>query len=166
MANARRTNMPVEYVRTGRSRYPPSSENSPIEGASARASANVKPKNTQRKMDILPAGGFRVHSQPDVGEGRDLAVDNGLAGERRIDAGSHTQERGLACAIGPDETQPVAVDEIQRDVHERTHDDRIIMSGEAAAKPGEHRRPDRARVGRENGKGNSDVAQRDASHGT
>jgi hypothetical protein len=50
MANARRTNMPVEYVRSGISRYTPSSENSPTEGASALASANVKPKNTQRKM--------------------------------------------------------------------------------------------------------------------
>ena len=41
--------MPVEQVLTGSSRYSPSAENMPIDGASSLASANFSPRKTHRK---------------------------------------------------------------------------------------------------------------------
>src|SRR5262249_33174026 len=113
--------------------------------------------------DVLAAGGVVLESELQLEQRTDVALDLALAGGRLVDAGQDAQQRALAGAVVADDTEPLAVVDVEADAAERLDDwhrrqgpaeqlvHRQVLHREAAPVAGLERQ--------------ENVAQRDASHG-
>jgi hypothetical protein len=57
--------------------------------------------------DVLVSGDLRIHADPQVEDRRDTAADPRRATGRLVNPGQHAQQRGLACAVVPNQADSV-----------------------------------------------------------
>ena len=77
--------------------------------------------------DVLVAGDLRVHAHTQVEHGGDAALDHGGTAGRLVDAGEQPQQGGLAGAVVADQSDAVALLEVDVDVAEGLDDDGVVL---------------------------------------
>src|SRR5207247_462587 len=69
--------------------------------------------------DVVAPGEIAVEAGAERQQARDVTVDLDDPGRRRDDPGEHLEKRALAGAVGPDDAQRLAVDDLEGDIPQR-----------------------------------------------
>jgi hypothetical protein len=89
--------------------------------------------------DVLQPGCVRIEAERNIEQGRNLARGIDLSARRKVDSRENPQQRGLARAVGPDQTDAIAILDIEVDVVQRSHVDAMGgVASEIALRGGRH----------------------------
>ena len=111
-----RARIPDEYVLIGASMNWPMSAKSMIPCIRRRHLRVLDPQERPGQADVVATGQLLVEAGAQGEQARHQPVDVDPALGRRDDPGQHLEERALAGAVGPDDGQRFAVDQVEADV--------------------------------------------------
>ena len=99
----------------------------------ARDLAPAHAHHVAAQINVLDAGQFRIHPGRGVEQRTDLPLDADRTAIRLIDAGEHAQQRRLARTVMANQTDAVAVVDLEAEVIDGPHGDDVAGARHDAA---------------------------------
>src|SRR5215831_15715243 len=85
----------------------------------------VHAQHVAAQINVLDSGRFEIHAGGRIEQRADIAFDGDGAAARLVDAGEHAQQRRLARTVVADETDAVAVIDLEVEAVDGTHGDDV-----------------------------------------